>query len=241
MVDKVLTRHRKAAILRGVQVGTEEGVTMTLQQTANQIEHGTTPPTTTVSATDADDQLLISAVANGDSRALEVLYDRYAAVVYRMAFRILKHREQSEEIVQEVFWRVWRRSSSFERERGRVAQWIFGIAHNLCIDEMRRMRTRPNPVYDNEDHPIIPQLVDEHVDVPAAAWASEQRRVIVDALASLPTAQREAIELAYFGGLSHQEIADQLDRPLGTIKTRVRLGLQKLGSLLAPSGLNAGE
>jgi RNA polymerase sigma-70 factor (ECF subfamily) len=158
-----------------------------------------------------------------------------------MAFRILKHREQSEEIVQEVFWRVWRRSSSFERERGRVAQWIFGIAHNLCIDEMRRMRTRPNPVYDNEDHPIIPQLVDEHVDVPAAAWASEQRRVIVDALASLPTAQREAIELAYFGGLSHQEIADQLDRPLGTIKTRVRLGLQKLGSLLAPSGLNAGE
>jgi len=103
------------------------------------------------------------------------------------------------------------------------------------------MRTRPNPVYDNEDHPIIPQLVDEQVDVPAAAWASEQRRVIVDALASLPTAQREAIELAYFGGLSHQEIADQLDRPLGTIKTRVRLGLQKLGSLLAPSGINAGE
>jgi RNA polymerase sigma-70 factor, ECF subfamily len=136
---------------------------------------------------------------------------------------------------------VWRRSSSFERDRGRVAQWIFGIAHNLCIDEMRRMRTRPNPVYDNEDHPIIPQLVDEQVDVPAAAWASEQRRVIVDALASLPTAQREAIELAYFGGLSHQEIADQLDRPLGTIKTRVRLGLQKLGSLLAPSGINAGD
>lgn len=213
---------------------------MTLQQTVGPTEQDTSLPTL-VSATDADDQLLIAAVARGESQALEVLYDRYSGVVYRLAFRMLKHREQSEEIVQEVFWRVWRRSASFERERGRVAQWIFGIAHNLCIDEMRRMRARPNPVYDDENHPVIQQLIDDQVDVPAAAWASEQRRVIVSALASLPSAQREAIELAYFGGLSHQEIADQLDRPLGTIKTRVRLGLQKLGSLLSLSGIQAGE
>ena len=213
---------------------------MTLQQTVTPSELGTTLPNT-ISATDADDHMLINAIATGDTHALESLYDRYGAVVFRMAFRILKNREQSEEVVQEVFWRVWRRSASFERDRGRVAQWIFGIAHNLCIDEMRRMRARPNPVYDNEDHPLIPQLVDDNVDVPAAAWASEQRRVIVDALANLPSAQREAIELAYFGGLSHQEIADQLDRPLGTIKTRVRLGLQKLGTLLAPTGVNGNE
>lgn len=213
---------------------------MTLQQTVGPTEQDTSLPTL-VSATDADDQLLIAAVARGESQALEVLYDRYSGVVYRLAFRMLKHREQSEEIVQEVFWRVWRRSASFERERGRVAQWIFGIAHNLCIDEMRRMRARPNPVYDDENHPVIQQLIDDQVDVPAAAWASEQRRVIVSALASLPSAQREAIELAYFGGLSHQEIADQLDRPLGTIKTRVRLGLQKLGSLLSLSGMQAGD
>lgn len=213
---------------------------MTLQQTVAPTDQDTSLPTL-VSATDADDQLLIAAVARGESHALEVLYDRYSGVVYRLAFRMLKHREQSEEIVQEVFWRVWRRSGSFERERGRVAQWIFGIAHNLCIDEMRRMRARPNPVYDDEDHPVIQQLIDDQVDVPAAAWASEQRRVIVSALASLPSAQREAIELAYFGGLSHQEIADQLDRPLGTIKTRVRLGLQKLGSILSLSGMHAGD
>ncbi|MBM4413863.1 MAG: sigma-70 family RNA polymerase sigma factor [Chloroflexi bacterium] len=213
---------------------------MTLQQTVAPTDQDTSLPTF-VSATDADDQLLIAAVARGESHALEVLYDRYSGVVYRLAFRMLKHREQSEEIVQEVFWRVWRRSGSFERERGRVAQWIFGIAHNLCIDEMRRMRARPNPVYDDEDHPVIQQLIDDQVDVPAAAWASEQRRVIVSALASLPSAQREAIELAYFGGLSHQEIADQLDRPLGTIKTRVRLGLQKLGSILSLSGMHAGD
>jgi RNA polymerase sigma-70 factor (ECF subfamily) len=213
---------------------------MTLQNTVGPTEQDTSLPTL-VSATDADDQLLITAIARGESHALEVLYDRYSGVVYRLAFRMLKHREQSEEIVQEVFWRVWRRSASFERERGRVAQWIFGIAHNLCIDEMRRMRARPNPVYDDENHPVIQQLVDDQVDVPAAAWASEQRRVIVSALASLPSAQREAIELAYFGGLSHQEIADQLDRPLGTIKTRVRLGLQKLGSILSLSGMQAGD
>lgn len=197
------------------------------------------PPS--ISATDADDQLVIGAVAQGDSHALEILYDRYSAVVYRLAFRMLKNREQSEEIVQEVFWRVWRRSASFERERGRVAQWIFGIAHNLCIDEMRRMRARPNPMYDNDENPLIPQLVDDHVDVPATAWANEQRRVIISALASLPSAQRQAIELAYFNGLSHQEIAEHLDRPLGTIKTRVRLGLQKLGSLLAFAGVHSSE
>ena len=197
------------------------------------------PPS--ISATDADDQLVIGAVAQGDSQALEVLYDRYSAVVYRLAFRMLKNREQSEEIVQEVFWRVWRRSASFERERGRVAQWIFGIAHNLCIDEMRRMRARPNPMYDNDENPLIPQLVDDHVDVPATAWANEQRRVIISALASLPSAQRQAIELAYFSGLSHQEIAEQLDRPLGTIKTRVRLGLQKLGTLLAFAGVHSND
>ncbi|MEN9934969.1 MAG: hypothetical protein RLZZ387_1548 [Chloroflexota bacterium] len=184
-----------------------------------------------------DDIVLISAVSRGDSGALEVLYDRYSTAVYRMALRILKSRELAEDVVQEVFWRVWRRSGSFESERGRVAQWIFGIAHNLCIDELRRMRARPMPVYEDVDHPVIQQLVDEQTDVPASAWASEQRRTIAEALNHLPSAQRQAIELAYFGGLSHQEIATKLDRPLGTIKTRVRLGLQKLSSLLSARGL----
>ena len=210
---------------------------MTLQQSADYSKQQASLPTL-ISATDADDQLKIIAIANGDNQALEELYHRYSGVVYRLAFRVLKQREQSEEVVQEVFWRVWRRSTSFERERGRVSQWIFGIAHNLCIDEMRRMRARPNPVYENDEHPIIAQLVDEHIDIPAVVWANEQRRVIVGALATLPVAQREAVELAYFGGFSHQEIALRLDRPLGTIKTRVRLGLQKLGTLLADTDID---
>ena len=184
-----------------------------------------------------DDTALIAAIAQGSSEALEALYDRYAAVVYRMALRILKNPELAEEMVQEVFWRVWRRSSSFAQERGRVAQWMFGIAHNLCIDELRRQRSRPAPVYEDAEHPFIQHIIDEQADVPAGAWATEQRRLIAEALHELPQAQRQAIELAYFRGLSHQEIATHLNRPLGTIKTRVRLGLQKLGSLLAARGL----
>lgn len=188
-----------------------------------------------------DDLTLIAAISQGDSRALEALYDRYSAVVYRMALRIVKNQELAEDIVQEVFWRVWRRSSSFERERGRVAQWLFGVAHNLCIDELRRMRSRPISVYEDVEHPLIQQLPDERTDVASEAWQSEQRRVITDMLDQLPEAQRQAIEMAYFGGMSHQEIATKLNRPLGTIKTRVRLGLHKLKSLLSAKGLQSSD
>jgi RNA polymerase sigma-70 factor, ECF subfamily len=188
-----------------------------------------------------DDQALIAAIAAGDSNALEQLYDRYAAVVYSVALRMLKNRELAEEVVQEVFWRIWRRSASFANERGRVTQWMFGIAHNLCIDELRRMRARPIAVYEDADRPLIQQLIDEQSDVPANVWSAEQRRVIAEAMRELPAAQRQAIMLAYFGGMSHQEIATKLNRPLGTIKTRVRLGLHRLGSLLVAHGLHAGD
>jgi RNA polymerase sigma-70 factor (ECF subfamily) len=99
------------------------------------------------------------------------------------------------------------------------------------------MRSRPVSVYEDVEHPLIQQLPDDRIDVAEAAWHSEQRRVISTALHQLPAAQRQAIELAYFSGLSHQEIATKLDRPLGTIKTRVRLGLHKLRSLLSSSGI----
>jgi RNA polymerase sigma-70 factor, ECF subfamily len=188
-----------------------------------------------------DDLELIAAIAVGDSAALEQFYDRYASAVYRVALRMLKNRELAEDVVQEVFWRVWRRSASFANERGRVTQWLFGIAHNLCIDELRRMRVRPVPVYEDVEHPVIQQLIDDQIDVPAAAWTTEQRRLIIEAMRELPAAQRQAIALAYFGGMSHQEIATKLNRPLGTVKTRVRLGLQKLGGLLVARGLQAGD
>ena len=187
------------------------------------------------------DQALIAAISRGDSHALEILYDRYAAGVYHLALRMLNSPELAEELVQEAFWRVWRRSASFECRRGGVAAWLFSIARNLCIDELRRMRARPLPIYQDVDHPVIQRLVDEQADLAAAALASEQRQLIIDALAQLPHAQRQAIALAYFGGLSQREIATRLGQPLGTIKTRMRMGKIKLGGLLAVLRLQSSE
>jgi RNA polymerase sigma-70 factor (ECF subfamily) len=198
-------------------------------------------PHPATSLSELDDQALIAAISARDGNALATLYERYAGVLYRTALRMLKSPELAEEVVQEVFWRVWRRSASFEQARGRVAQWLFGIGHNLCIDELRRIRARPAQVHEDDDHTFLQQMADERTDVPASVWAAERRRMIAEALGQLPQAQRQAIELAYFSGLSHQEIASRLDRPLGTIKTRVRLGLHKLGGLLAARGLQASD
>jgi RNA polymerase sigma-70 factor (ECF subfamily) len=177
----------------------------------------------------SDDQL-IEAVARGDRRAFETLYDRYASGVFGLALRTLRDRESAEEAVQEVFWRVWQRSQSFDRSRS-FKPWLFGIAHNYCIDELRRRRARPQPVYEDDEHPVLSSIADD-ADVSEAALGSEQRRIVMTALEQLPTEQRQALELAYFSGLTQQEIAARLGNPLGTIKTRMRLGLQKLRGIL---------
>jgi RNA polymerase sigma-70 factor (ECF subfamily) len=181
------------------------------------------------------DEQLIEHVAHGDRRAFEALYDRYASSVFGLALRILGNREQAEEAVQEIFWRVWQRAQSFDRNRS-FAPWLFGIAHNYCIDELRRRRVRPQSVYEDDEHPILSAIPDE-TDVGETALLSEQRRLVLDALQELPKEQRQALELAYFGGLTQQEVADRLGSPLGTVKTRMRLGLQKLRTILGRQGL----
>jgi RNA polymerase sigma-70 factor (ECF subfamily) len=186
-----------------------------------------------------DDETLLARIADGDSRALELLYDRYARVVYALAVRMLGTGELAEDIVQETFWRVWRRSNTFQARRGQVAAWIFGIAHNLSIDELRRQRARPEQVYDTDERPVLRDHIDPTADVVGAALEQEQRRLITTALEQIPGEQRQVIELAYFGGLSQSEIAARLGTPLGTVKTRVRLGLQKLRELLAAQGAQA--
>jgi RNA polymerase sigma-70 factor (ECF subfamily) len=188
-----------------------------------------------------EDEALLARVAAGDSRALESLYDRYARVVYGTALRILGVAELAEEVVQETFWRVWRRSGTFQPGRGQVSSWILGIAHNLAIDELRRQRVRPSPVYDEADRPVLREMEDSRVDVVGSALEEEQRRLISAALEQIPGEQREAIELAYFGGLSQSEIAARLHDPLGTVKTRIRLGLQKLRAILIAQGFQAAD
>jgi RNA polymerase sigma-70 factor (ECF subfamily) len=193
------------------------------------------PPATQRGVSDED---LLARIAGGDSTALEALYERYARVVYGLALRMLGNRELAEDLVQETFWRVWRRSSTFNHERGRVASWVLGIAHNLAIDELRRQRLRPTPVYEDDARPALLELEDEQADVAGAALDSEQRRVLKRALQAIPPEQREVIELAYFGGLSQREIAERLQNPVGTVKTRVRLALQKLRDVLHAQGLH---
>jgi RNA polymerase sigma-70 factor (ECF subfamily) len=178
----------------------------------------------------ADDDQLIARVASGDRRAFEQLYDRYASTVYGVALRMLGDREVAEDAVQEIFLRVWKRAGSFDRSRA-FAPWLFGIAHNYGIDELRRRRARPQPVYEDDEHPVLSEIPDD-IDVGEAAVLSDQRRIVREALEQLPEEQRQALMLAYFGGLTQQEIATRLGNPLGTVKTRMRLGLQKLRSLL---------
>jgi RNA polymerase sigma-70 factor (ECF subfamily) len=146
--------------------------------------------------------------------------------------------EAAEEVVQETFWRVWKRAATFQRNSA-FLPWMFGIARNLCIDELRRRQARPVAASNNED--ILTTLTDQQQNVEQSTIETERRRLITSALADLPTDQREVIELAYFGGLSQREIAEYLQSPLGTIKTRIRLGLQKLKQTLLHYGIDAND
>ncbi|HNP73600.1 MAG TPA: sigma-70 family RNA polymerase sigma factor [Kouleothrix sp.] len=172
-------------------------------------------------------------IAQRDTQALEVLYQRYARVVYGLALRMLGSAEQADDIVQETFWRVWRRSATFTAHRGTVPGWICGIAHNLSIDELRRQRVRPGQAADAADGAALAELPDTRSSVDTAAIENEQRRLIDTALRQLANEQRQAIELAYFGGLSQSEIAERLQSPVGTIKARIRSGLRRMRDVLA--------
>ncbi|MEF3276032.1 MAG: sigma-70 family RNA polymerase sigma factor [Chloroflexus sp.] len=182
------------------------------------------------------DEALMELVAAGDSAALAQLYDRHARVVYGLALRMLGAAEPAEEVVQETFWRIWKRAATFQTSSS-FLPWMFGIARNLCIDELRRRQVRPLTASNGEE--ALTNVPDQQQDVEQSTLETERRRLITNALADLPPDQREVIELAYFGGLSQREIADQLQSPLGTIKTRIRLGLQKLKQALLHYGIDA--
>lgn len=184
------------------------------------------------------DEALVEQVALSNSRALECLYERYSRPVYGLALKMLNNSEQAEDIVQEAFWRVWRRGSTFQAGQGKFTSWLFGIAHNLCIDELRRQRARPTPVYLDTEPGSCENLSDDQPELATITWQAEKRRIILAALHELPGDQRQVVELAYFGGLSQREIAERLNDPLGTVKTRIRLGLQKIKHVLQTQGLS---
>jgi RNA polymerase sigma-70 factor (ECF subfamily) len=184
-----------------------------------------------------DDETLLARIAERDSQALALLYERYARLVYSLALRMLGNAELAEDIVQETFWRVWRRNQTYRTGRGSVVGWISGIARNLSIDELRRQRARPSEVHDTGANPVLRDMVDRRMDVVGVALEGERRDLIEAALSQITPEQRQAIELAYFGGLSQSQIAERLQSPIGTIKTRIRSGLRKLREVLAAQQL----
>ncbi len=193
-------------------------------------------PRSVAHLTQLSDEALMELVAAGDSSALAQLYDRHSRTVYGLALRMLASAESAEEVVQETFWRIWKRAATFQANSA-FLPWMFGIARNLCIDELRRRQARPVTAGNNDE--LLTSLPDQQQNVEQSTIETERRRLITSALADLPSDQREVIELAYFGGLSQREIADHLQSPLGTIKTRIRLGLQKLKQTLLHHGIDA--
>src|SRR5215207_681865 len=178
---------------------------------------------------DAADEALVTKVARGDSAALEVLYDRYAATVLGIALKVLGEQALAEEVLQETFWRVWRSAATYQVERGTFTSWLFRIARNLAIDTYRRRNVRPQAIVsvDGSD-PILDETADPTMDVAEQAQSSLMNRQVRKALAALPGVQRQVIEMAYFYGMTRQEIAEATGEALGTIHTRARLALQKL-------------
>jgi RNA polymerase sigma-70 factor (ECF subfamily) len=178
-----------------------------------------------VSLSDAD---LIGRAAEGDARALEVLYDRYSRVVFSFGLRIVGDPQLAEELLQEVFFRAWQQGGSFRSSKGSFITWLLSITHNMAIDEVRKRRRRPQKADSEDPEAALAAVPDSGPDVEDEVWLGALRDTIEGAMASLPPAQRQAIEMAYFRGLTQREIAEQLGEPLGTIKTRMRLGMQKL-------------
>jgi RNA polymerase sigma-70 factor, ECF subfamily len=182
----------------------------------------------------ATDDVLVARVAKRDKRALEVLYDKYAAAALGLAVRIAGEQSTAEEIVQEAFWRVWKRAGTYNVERGKFSAWLFGIVHNLAIDELRRRKSRANSTSIDLGDDTVAEIADIREDVAASAFQRVTGDHVRAALTTLPDSQRSVIELAFFDGLTHQEIADKLGEPIGTIHTRARLALQKLREQLKP-------
>jgi RNA polymerase sigma-70 factor (ECF subfamily) len=180
------------------------------------------------------DEDLIARVQEGDAHAFEVIFDRHADAAFSLAYRMCGRRATAEDVVQEAFVSLWRSGARYDRTRGSVRSWVLGVVHNRAIDLFRRDSVRTGK--DVSDEGAVERMAapdSTEAEVQRGEDASEVRGALQD----LPDDQRQVIELAYFGGFTHSEIAEQLKLPAGTVKGRMRLGLTKLRlSLGDPSG-----
>jgi len=175
---------------------------------------------------------LVSRIANGDSSALEQLYDRYVRQCFGLALRLLGNAQLAEEVVQEVFLKVWSQPTRYSSDRGQFASWLLSLVHHRSVDELRRRSRTEVALDDQTTGSLLNTQPDSQPEPPDQAVLNEQQRAVRQALASIPQNQRQVLEMAYYGGLSQSEIAARLQQPLGTVKTRMRSGMQQLRLLL---------
>jgi RNA polymerase sigma-70 factor (ECF subfamily) len=175
------------------------------------------------------DEDVMQLVRRGDARAFEVIYERHSAAAFSLAYRMMGTRAGAEDVTQDAFLSLWRSGARYDRARGSVRTWVLGIVHHRAIDALRRATVHDRRRASDEG---IEERFEarERTDVEAAR--REEAGTVRGALSSLPADQSQVIELAYFGGFTHTEIADMLEAPVGTVKGRMRLGLKKMKAQL---------
>lgn len=180
----------------------------------------------------AADREALERLARRDEGALAELYDRHARLVYSLALRIVRDPADAEDVVQEVFSQIWRQAARYDQARSNVAAWVVVLTRSRAIDRLRRRQARPDaPTIDHESLDPVDEAPPQDDRMVASARAAAVRSALDD----LPVLQRVAIELAFYEGLTHVEIAERLEQPLGTVKTRIRQGLRALRGRLTPA------
>ncbi len=179
------------------------------------------------------DEDLMQLVRQGDAAAFEVVYERHATAAFSLAYRMMGRRGPAEDVVQEAFLSLWRSGARYDCTRGSVRTWVLGIVHHRAIDALRRGIRHASRRASDEG---IEERFESKDRTDLQAARREEAAEVRTALAALPSEQSRAIELAYFGGFSHAEIADMLQTPIGTVKGRIRLGLEKLRGQLGHFG-----
>jgi RNA polymerase sigma-70 factor (ECF subfamily) len=174
----------------------------------------------------ADEELMLL-VNNGEPKAFATLYDRHSRAAYCLAYRMMGERQAAEDLAQEAFIKVWRRAGSYRAERASVRTWILSIVHNRGIDQLRSLASRRRTQEKIEASAASSQPSEAF----AETWRNTQAEQVREALSTLPKEQLKILELAYFSGYTHVQIAELLNVPLGTVKGRMRLGLQKMRGL----------
>lgn len=179
------------------------------------------------------DEDLMSLVEAGDAQAFGALYDRHSRAAYSLAYRMMGEREAAEDLVQDALLKVWRSAESYRAERGSVRTWILSIVHNRGIDQLRSLASRRRTQEKVEAEAPRSQPSEAF----AQSWRNSQREQVRAAMSTLPPEQLRILELAYFSGYTHIEIAEMLDIPLGTVKGRMRLGLKKIRHFFDTRGM----